>query len=94
MDITISTHHLTLLIEQAAEMGAKHALTQTGRLKPYLKKSEAFRQFGRRNVEHWIEDALLIPRKDGDHSAALRLERIELEAISAAEDLLFYFHYK
>jgi hypothetical protein len=91
MDITISTHHLALLIEQAAEMGAKHALTQTGHLKPYLKKSEAYRQFGRRNVEHWIDDGLLSPRKDGDHSAAWRLDRLELEAIAKADDLLIYF---
>ena len=92
MDITISKYYLSTLLEQAAEMGAKHALTQCGYLKPFLKKSEAYRQFGRKNVEHWIEGGLLTPRKDGDHSAAWRLERLELEAIAKAEDLLIHFH--
>lgn len=91
MDIIISTHHLTELLEQAAEMGAKHALIQNGLLKPYLKKSEAYRQYGRRNVEHWIDDGLVNPRKDGDHSAAWRLDRLELEAIAKSDELIIYF---
>lgn len=90
MDIQISTHLLGILLEQTAEMGAIHALTQCGYLKPYLKKSEAFRQFGRKNVEHWIEAGLVTPRKDGDHSATWRLERLELEAIAKADSLLIY----
>jgi hypothetical protein len=90
MDITISTHHLSLLIEQAAEMGAKHALTQTGHLKPYLKKSEAFRLYGRKEVELWIAVGLVKPRKDGDHSATWRIDRMELDAVSKSSDLLFY----
>lgn len=91
MDIAISLHHLTHLIQQTAELGAIQTLTQTGQLKPYLKKSEAYRQYGRKNIEHWIEAGLLTPRKDGDHSATWRLERLELETIVKAEDLLIYF---
>jgi hypothetical protein len=90
MDITISTHHLGILLEQAAEMGAKLALCRCGQLKPYLKKSEAYRLYGRKNVERWIESGLLKPRKDGDYSAAWRLERMELEAICKADAVLIY----
>jgi hypothetical protein len=91
MDIILSTQHLSLLLEQAAEMGAKHALSLTGQLKPYLNKSEAYRLFGRKNVEHWTETGLITARKDGDHSAAWRLDRLELEAIAKADELLIYF---
>lgn len=90
MDITLSPQHLSDLLEQAAEMGAKLALSRFGYLKPYLKKSEAFRLYGRANVEHWIESGLVNPRKDGDHSATWRLERLELETISKADELLRY----
>lgn len=90
MDITISTHHLGILLEQAAEMGAKLALSRFGHLKPYLKKSEAYRLFGRKNVEHWIEAGLVKPRKDGDYSATWRLERLELETVFNAGEALIY----
>ena len=90
MDITLSAQHLSTLLEQAAEMGAKLALSRLGHLKPYLKKSEAYRLFGRAKVENWIESGLVQPHKDGDHSAAWRLNRLELEAVSKANDVLIY----
>ncbi|MEJ6979763.1 hypothetical protein WG906_04835 [Pedobacter sp. P351] len=90
MNIEISTFLLQLIIEQAAELGAIRALVKTGKLKPYLKKSEACRQFGRANIEHWIENGLLTPRKDGNNSAAWRIERLEVEVISRSIYLLRY----
>ena len=71
-------------MKASAEIGAITALVNCAKLKPYLKKSEAFKQYGRANVEHWLESGLVKPRKDGDHSAAWRIDRIELEIISKA----------
>lgn len=88
MDIQISTHQLKLIIQEAAEMGAIQALTKAGKLKPYLKKSEAFRKYGRANIEQWAEKGLITVRKDGDHSAAWRIDRLEVEAIVKSIDLL------
>ena len=90
MDLIISDQHLSSLLEKAAEMGAKHALCNIGKLKPYLKKSEAFRLFGRKHVERWIAADLITPRKDGDHSAAWRIDRLELEALQNAVEILHY----
>ncbi len=90
MDIQISSYHLGVLLQEAAEMGAKLALTRTGKLKPYLKKSEAFRLYGRKEVELWIAVGLIKPRKDGDHSATWRIDRMELDAVSKSSDLLIY----
>jgi hypothetical protein len=67
-----------------AELGAIQALVKTGQLRPYLKKSEAFRQFGRKKVEDWIRDGLITPRKDGGHSAAWRIDRLEIECLAKA----------
>jgi hypothetical protein len=71
-----------------AKLGATAALVKTGQLRPYLKKSEAFRLFGRKNVEHWIEQGLITPRKDGVHSAAWRIDRLEIETVTKAIELL------
>ena len=84
MQNEIPTHLFTRLFNCGAELGAIAALIKTGQLRPYLKKSEAFRLFGRKHVEHWIGEGLITPRKDGDHSAAWRLDRIELEVLSKA----------
>jgi len=78
------------ILEAAAELGALQALIQTGRLKPYLKKSEAFRQYGRKNVEKWIEQGLVMPRKDGGHSAAWRIGRLEIATLAKTIGLLRY----
>jgi hypothetical protein len=88
MDIQISVRQLHFLFKQAAEMGANLALSRTGKIKPYLKKTEAFRLFGRKDVEHWIEEGLITPRKDGDHSACWRIDRLELEALVKAHLIL------
>jgi hypothetical protein len=86
----ISTHQLKVIIQEAAEIGALHALARTGQVKPFLKKNEAYRRFGRYKVERWIEDGLVSIRKDGDHSAAWRIDRLEIEAIASAALLFRY----
>jgi len=79
---------LEIIIKEAAELGAITALTKVGKLKPYLKKSDAFKVYGRNMVERWLEEGLITPRKDGDYSAAWRLDRIELEALSKSIKIL------
>lgn len=90
MDFVITSHQLKMIIRESAEMGAIQALTKAGKLKPYLKKSEAFRKYGRANIEHWANEGLLTIRKDGDHSAHWRIDRLEVEAIVKATTLLRY----
>jgi hypothetical protein len=78
----ISPIQLELIIKEAAELGAIAALIKAGKIKPYLKKSEAFKIYGRNKVEHWLEAGLITLRKDGDYSAAWRLDRVELAVLS------------
>jgi hypothetical protein len=72
---------LQQLVGTAVELGVMIALIETGQIKPYLKKSEAFKLYGRKNIERWLTNSLLTPRKDGDHSAAWRLDRKEIEIL-------------
>ena len=90
MTIQITPFQLELLLQNAAELGSIHTLAKLGKIKLYLKKAEAFRLYGRLNVETWIEKGLITPRKDGDDSAAWRIDRMELEAIHRAKNLLRY----
>jgi hypothetical protein len=74
---------LSLLFSTAAELGATIAMIKTGQLKPYLTKSQAFRRYGRKHIEKWVSKGLLTVRKDGDHSAAWRLDLLEIEFLIA-----------
>ena len=88
MELQISTRQLQILLQSAAELGAIAALVGAGKLKPYLKKAEAFRLYGRKNIEHWIDQGLITPRKDGGHSACWRIDRLEAEALDKAYHIL------
>jgi len=90
MQIVLTSHQLGMLLQDAAEMGAKSALAKTGKIKPYLNKSQAFQLFGRKNIERWISQGLIIPRKDGSHSASWRIDRIEVEAISKSLNAMMH----
>lgn len=90
MEEVISRHQLRQVCQVAAELGAIAALVKTGKLKPYLSKAEAFRAYGRANIEHWINEGHITPRKDGDHSAHWRVDRLEVEAIVKSMAILRY----
>lgn len=77
-----------MLLQAAAELGAIQALVGAGKLKAYLKKAEAFRLYGRKNIEHWIDQGLITPRKDGNDSACWRIDRMEAEALDKAHHIL------
>lgn len=76
------------MLQAGAELGAMIALIKTGQIKPYITKAEAGRLCGRKNIERWLDEGLLTPRKDGSHSAGWRIDRFELELIVKARFLL------
>ena len=78
---------LERLVGAAIQLGVLIALVRSAQVKPYLKKSEAYRIYGRRNVQRWMTAGLLTPRKDGDYSAAWRIDRIEIETLSKAQEM-------
>ena len=52
--VTVDIHQLKILIGIASKLGATLAFTESGHTRRYLKKSEAFKIYGRKNVEEWI----------------------------------------
>lgn len=90
MDINISLFQLESLIHDAAAMGARTALSEIGKLRPYSKKSQAFRIYGRKNVERWLRKRLLNPKKDGGNSVEWRIEWLEIESVKKAIEFLNY----
>lgn len=90
MQVTLERHDLKMLLADAMEIGAKRALVETGNLKPYLSKNEAYRFYGRGIVDRWIREGLIKQIKDGTESAKVRLSRMDLEILSKASNRRTY----
>ncbi|CAN5175416.1 hypothetical protein BH09BAC6_BH09BAC6_24170 [soil metagenome] len=84
----ILNQSLEKCLAAGAELGVVITLVKTGQVKPYLNKSEAFLIYGRSNVENWFEMGWLKQRKDGNYSAAWRIDRIEIEVVAKSIALL------
>ncbi len=78
----IELNELRQLLADAAELGAKKALIDSGHERGYLKQAEAFRIYGRSTVERWIREGLVIPVKEGKGSSTVRLDKINLAVLS------------
>jgi hypothetical protein len=81
MEIPITTIQLRTIILEAAELGAIIALTRVGKLPPYLNKRQAYRRYGKKNIEQWLAEGQLSMRNDGGRTTNWRIDRIEIEAI-------------
>lgn len=88
MLFTLNNHQLGELLAVAAALGARITLARMGRLPPYINRSEAYRRYGRKRVDRWMDRGWLTPRKDGDRSASWRIDRTEADALQAAERLI------
>ena len=74
----------------AASEGALRALVSIGALSPTLSKREAYRIYGEGTVKRWIEEGLLNIRKDGNNTSKCRISRLEIEALSNANNRISY----
>ncbi|KAA8476864.1 hypothetical protein BDE36_1282 [Arcticibacter tournemirensis] len=81
---------LVHLLKNAAEQGASNALAESGQLQDQLTKAEAYRLYGRGNVDRWISEGLISPATPkGDHSRKC-LDRNKLEAVAASSNRITY----
>ncbi|MDB5008523.1 MAG: hypothetical protein JWP45_2916 [Mucilaginibacter sp.] len=91
MTITLDLHQLNVMLREAAQLGAKEALVQAGLLSRYLTKSTACEHYGRGTVEDWIKEGRIVAHKRGNNNSKVQLDRLELEALVKADELIVYF---
>lgn len=71
------------LLKIAATEGAEKALSNAGRQSARISKSQAYRRFGRTNVDRWFREGLL--KNTNKH-----IDRTKLEAIAHASNRITY----
>ncbi len=82
-------YKLAQMLQGAAELGGIVALTEVGKLKPYLSKAEAYKKYGRGDVDRWIKSGALDLNQDTTFSK-VRLCRKQLASIAASQNLVQY----
>lgn len=75
---------LSFLFKDTVVQGADKALIESGQLPDTLTKAQAFRLYGRSDVERWIAEGLIHPVKLRDISSKKFIDRLKLEAVARA----------
>lgn len=84
--ITLETYQLRQLLTDAAELGAQRALEKAGNLSPQVTKAEAYRLYGRAQVDRWISERVVKQIHTGHR---VRLLRAEIEAVAKANQRIY-----
>ena len=81
---------LMAILKHAAETGALSALTQAGSFQKPVTKSEAFRLYGRSQVERWIMEGLIVPFASEGSVNKKFIDRKKLMAVAASSNRITY----
>lgn len=75
----MSIKELTALLNTATLHGTTKAMTVSGIVKDSYSKSDAYRHYGRSNVDRWISEGLIVMDNK-------KMNRLKLEAVAAASN--------
>lgn len=81
---------LVILLKNAAEQGTSNALAESGQLQDQMSKAEAYRLYGRGNVDRWISEGLISLSVRKGKISLKYLDREKLEAVAASSNRITY----
>lgn len=84
--IHIEEKHLKDIIIGAVKIGLLKGSMQKSTVKPFISKREAFRLYGERAVQRWINEGLITEIKDGEGNSKIRIDRIQIEIVASTSN--------
>lgn len=84
--MTMNPAELARILLESVTDGTAKVLSQTSIRKERISKAEAYRLYGRSQVDRWIAEGLLKPLNGQIFISPSGIERKKLEAISAASN--------
>jgi hypothetical protein len=75
-----------LLLKESADNGVENVIAADIQRTSSITKSEAYRRYGRTNVDRWLQEGLLNPAMAADEPSPNRIDRKKLEAIAASSN--------
>jgi hypothetical protein len=83
-------YELIKLLADAAELGATRALEKAGHIGGTVTRAHAWRLYGRKQVDRWIDEGFITLVKDGPGTRQMRIDRNQLEAVAKASNRFKY----
>ncbi|WP_298938326.1 hypothetical protein [uncultured Dysgonomonas sp.] len=80
---------LATLLKNAAEQGTANAIKEEQPVPDQLTKADAYRLYGRSNVDRWLREGLISKQQPTDTSQIF-FDRSELEAVAASSNRITY----
>jgi hypothetical protein len=77
---------LARILLEAVSDGTANVLSESGVQKERINKSEAYRLYGRSQVDRWIAEGLFKPVKGQNFISSSGIDRSKLEAIAATSN--------
>jgi hypothetical protein len=74
------------LMQDATQRGLAKAMADKGLMSPLITKADAYRLYGRSNVDRWLAENLISLSSDPVKSSKRFLDTIKLASISAASN--------
>jgi len=81
---------LSGLLKEAITAGANKALVESGQLPDTLTKAQAYRLYGRVNVDRWCMENLIHPVVKAGSGKKKFIDRLKLEAVARASNRTTY----
>lgn len=75
------------LVKEAYEAGSEKTLAKLGESRDFMYQNEAFKRYGRRNVEKWRDAKLIRVFKDGEDSYRVRIPIEDLHRVSMSSNI-------
>lgn len=92
--IEVSILDLKTLMLETAKLAVLEANAVAGKSKPYISKSEAYKRYGRRIVDGWVDRGDIKLIKDGNSSHNIRISVTELQAVASCSNRISFYQDK
>ena len=90
MEMLMKLKELSSLLKMAVTSGADKALLATCHLKDRLTKAEAYRHYGRNNVDRWLSEGLISFTSVNPSISKKTIDRKKLESIAESSNRVTY----
>lgn len=83
---------LSIMLQEAAKLGALELATELGLNREYVSKAYAYRRWGRARVDRWIQSGNVSYAQDEFGKSTLELRKSDLLAMASGENMVRFIN--
>jgi hypothetical protein len=89
-EMIMKPEQLACIFKEAVNLATLKMLAESGLQKARISKAEAYRLYGRSQVDRWISEGLFEPFETKIYTSQKGIDRVKLEAIAADSNRTTY----